>query len=99
MDPVFEFPIVLPARDSRTLLRALHGQLRAAILDGRLKPGLRLPSTRKLADVYRVSRNTAVAAYALLLGEGYVVARRGWGVYVASALPRPAEPAPAPVEA
>jgi GntR family transcriptional regulator/MocR family aminotransferase len=40
MDPVFEFPIALPARDSRGLLRALHGQLRAAILDGRLKPGL-----------------------------------------------------------
>jgi len=99
MDPVFEFPIVLPARDSRGLLRALHGQLRAAILDGRLKPGLRLPSTRKLADAYALSRNTAVAAYDLLLGEGYVAARRGSGVYVASMLPRRAEAAPAPVEA
>jgi GntR family transcriptional regulator / MocR family aminotransferase len=99
MGPVFEFPIVLPARDSRALLRALHGQLRAAILDGRLKAGLRLPSTRKLAEVYGVSRNTAVAAYDLLLGEGYVVAKRGSGVYVASALPRRAEPAPMPVEA
>src|SRR5689334_22484317 len=99
MDPVFEFPIVLPSRDSRGLLRALHGQLRAAILDGRLKPGLRLPSTRRLSDVYGVSRNTAVAAYDLLLGEGYVVARRGSGVYVASALPRRSDPAPLPAEA
>ena len=88
MDPVFEFPLVLPARDSRGRLRSLHAQLRAAILDGRLKPGLRLPSTRKLADVHGVSRNTAVAAYDLLLSEGYVVAKRGSGVYVASALPR-----------
>jgi len=31
MDPVFEFPILLPPRDSRGLLRALHAQLRAAI--------------------------------------------------------------------
>ena len=88
MDPVFEFPIVLPARDSRRLLRALHAQLREAIVDGRLKPGLRLPSTRRLADAYRVSRNTAVAAYDLLLSEGYLVARRGSGAYVADALPQ-----------
>jgi GntR family transcriptional regulator/MocR family aminotransferase len=94
MDPVFEFPIVLPARDSRGLLHALHAQLRAAILDGRLKPGLRLPSTRRLAAACALSRNTAVAAYDLLLSEGYVVARRGSGVYVASVLPRRSEPKP-----
>jgi GntR family transcriptional regulator/MocR family aminotransferase len=91
MDPVFEFPIALPPRDSRGLLQALHAQLRGAILDGRLGPGLRLPSTRKLADAYAISRNTAVAAYDLLLSEGYVVARQGAGVFVASVLPRRAE--------
>ena len=92
MGPVFEFPITLPARDSRDLLRSLHAQLRAAILDGRLRPGLRLPSTRRLAGAYAVSRNTAVAAYDLLLSEGYVVTRRGSGAYVATALPRHNEP-------
>ena len=91
MGPVFEFPITLPPRDSRGLLRSLHGQLRAAILDGRLRPGLRLPSTRRLASAYGVSRNTAVAAYDLLLSEGYVVSRRGSGAYVATALPRRSE--------
>ena len=91
MDPVFEFAIKLPSRDSRGLLQALHAQLRGAILDGRLGPGLKLPSTRKLADTYGISRNTAVAAYDLLLSEGYVVARRGAGVFVASVLPRRAE--------
>ncbi|HKE48362.1 MAG TPA: PLP-dependent aminotransferase family protein, partial [Rhodanobacteraceae bacterium] len=94
MGPVFEFPIQLPARDSRGLLRSLHGQLRAAILDGRLRPGLRLPSTRRLAGAYGVSRNTAVAAYDLLLSEGYVVSRRGSGAYVATALPRTQAKAP-----
>ncbi len=72
MDPDFELPISLPSRDSRNLLRALHGQLRAAILDGRLQPGSRLPPTRALAAAYGVSRNTAVAAYDLLLSEGYL---------------------------
>jgi GntR family transcriptional regulator/MocR family aminotransferase len=87
MEPLLELAISLPQRGSRDLLRALHRQLRAAILDGRLKPGLRLPPTRELAAAYRVSRNTAVATYDLLLSEGYVVTRPGAGTYVADALP------------
>jgi len=88
MDPVFAFPIDLPPAGSRTLFRALQEQLRAAILDGRLQPGLRLPATRVLAAAYGVSRNTAVAAYDLLLSEGYLVSRSRSGAYVADVLPR-----------
>ncbi|WP_266170418.1 PLP-dependent aminotransferase family protein [Dyella subtropica] len=84
----FEFPLDLPARGSRQRLTALHAQLRAAILDGRLKAGLRLPATRELALALKVSRNTVVAAYDLLLSEGYLVARRGAGNYVADLLAR-----------
>jgi GntR family transcriptional regulator / MocR family aminotransferase len=88
MEPLFEFPLTLPPRRSRTLLRALHGQLRAAILDGRMQPGLRLPATRALAAAYGISRNTALAAYELLLSEGYLLTRRGAGAYVADVLPQ-----------
>jgi GntR family transcriptional regulator / MocR family aminotransferase len=87
MEPVFGLPISIPPRSSGERLRALHGQLRAAILEGRLQPGLRLPSTRALADACGVSRNTAMAAYDLLLSEGYLAARQGAGTYVANALP------------
>lgn len=80
---LFGFPLELPERGSRQRMAALHGQLRAAILDGRLKPGLRLPATRELAAALDISRNTAVAAYDLLLGEGYIEARRGAGNFVA----------------
>src|SRR6202048_1704031 len=90
MEPLFELPIRLPTRGSHQILRALHQQLRAAIVDGRLRPGLRLPSTRALASSHGVSRNTAVAAYDLLLSEGYVSMRQGSGCYVAQALSRPA---------
>ena len=79
----FGFPLALPERGSRQRMAALHGQLRAAILDGRLKPGLRLPATRELAETLEVSRNTVVAAYDLLLGEGYIEARRGAGNFIA----------------
>ncbi|MBS0418834.1 MAG: PLP-dependent aminotransferase family protein [Proteobacteria bacterium] len=88
MEPLFELPLRLPTRGSHQVLRALHQQLRAAIVDGRLQPGLRLPSTRALASTHGVSRNTAVAAYDLLLSEGYVSIKRGSGCYVAEVLSR-----------
>lgn len=98
MDPVFAFALDLPERGSGQLLRSLHGQLRAAILDGRLRPGQRLPSSRAVAVAYGISRNTAVAAYDLLLSEGYVRTRRASGVRVADA-PVPVPRAPRPVVA
>lgn len=88
MEPEFEFSLTLPARGSRTLLRDVHAQLRAAILDGRLQPGQRLPTTREFAAGYGISRNTAIAAYDLLTSEGYLLARGKAGTYVASTVPR-----------
>jgi GntR family transcriptional regulator / MocR family aminotransferase len=89
MEPLLALPINLPQRGSRLLLRDLHRQLRTAITNGRLRPGARLPSTRALAVSCGVSRNTAVAAYELLLSEGYVNARSGSGTRVAGSLPLP----------
>jgi GntR family transcriptional regulator/MocR family aminotransferase len=94
MEPLLPIGIHLHERGRRTLLHDLHGQLRSAIVGGRLRPGLRLPSTRSIAETYGVSRNTAVAVYDLLLSEGYIVARRGSGTQVAVTLPKaPSVPA------
>ena len=87
MEPLFELAIRLPGAGSRDLLREVHRQLRSAILDGRLQPGARLPATRALALRLGVSRNTMLAAYDLLLSEGYLLARPGAGTYVADTLP------------
>ncbi|WP_155742670.1 GntR family transcriptional regulator, partial [Variovorax paradoxus] len=81
MEPLFELAIRLPGAGSRELLREVHRQLRGAILDGRLQPGARLPATRALAERLGVSRNTVLAAYDLLLSEGYLLARPGAGTY------------------
>jgi GntR family transcriptional regulator/MocR family aminotransferase len=71
---------------------ALHLQtyraLRGAVLDGRLRPGARLPSSRALAKELGISRNTALQAFEQLIAEGYATARGGSGTYVAEALPR-----------
>ena len=97
--PAFDLAIDLPARNSRQRGRALHHQLRAAIVAGRLQPGVQLPATRELAAALGVSRNMVVAAYDLLLSEGYVSARGRAGTQVAdflSSLARPDRTSPAP---
>ena len=85
LDPILALGIALPKGGRGGLLHSVHTQLRAAISDGRLQPGLQLPPTRTLAQALGVSRNTAVAAYDLLLSEGYLQARRGAGTYVSQA--------------
>ncbi|MEP6938346.1 MAG: PLP-dependent aminotransferase family protein [Rudaea sp.] len=87
MDPLFEIELDLPRKGSRDAARSLFEQLRAAIIDGRLGAGAKLPPTRKSAEFFRVSRNTASDIYDRLLHEGYVVTRHGAGTYVAEAPP------------
>ncbi|HZE38645.1 MAG TPA: PLP-dependent aminotransferase family protein, partial [Stackebrandtia sp.] len=60
----------------------IYQQLQAAILDGRLAEGARLPATRELAERLGVSRNTVAAAYERLRAEGFVSGRVGAGTYV-----------------
>lgn len=71
------------------LYERLYRALRAAIADGRLAPGARLPSTRQLAGELGLSRTVAVAAFAQLLAEGHVEGHLGSGTYVAARPPAP----------
>src|SRR6266516_5179149 len=73
-------------RQHKLPLRAqLEDGLREAARSGRLLAGARLPATRALAADLGVSRRLVVDAYAQLLAEGYLTARRGAGTYVAEA--------------
>ncbi|GAA2998952.1 PLP-dependent aminotransferase family protein [Streptosporangium longisporum] len=68
----------------------IYRQLLDAVLDGRLRPGERLPSTRELALRIGVSRNTVALAYERLTAEGVVTGRVGSGTFVrAEPLRRP----------
>lgn len=67
--------------------RQLYAALRDAILDGRLRPGVKLPSTRELADRYALARGTIVIAFDQLKSEGYLSGRVGSGTYVSEVLP------------
>ncbi len=81
------------------LRRRLERELRTAVQQGRLLPGVVLPSTRSLAAQLRVSRGVVVEAYAQLVAEGYLTARQGAGTAVAQSAmavgPASRDPAPA----
>lgn len=68
------------------VIRQVYDQVRAAIHDGALKPGGRLPSSRDLAQRLGVARASVVAAYDRLLAEGYAEGRKGSGTYVSGDL-------------
>jgi GntR family transcriptional regulator/MocR family aminotransferase len=89
MDGMFEtlFAPGLDAAAGAPLNEQLQAMLRAAILDGRLPSGRRLPATRALAERLEVSRNTVLAAYDHLIAEGYLETRQGAGTYVSADLP------------
>jgi len=53
---------------------------------GQLKAGEQVPSTRELAKMLNVSRNTVCQAFDLLITEGYLISRRGAAARVADGL-------------
>lgn len=62
-----------------------------ALLDGRLATGAAMPSSRELARLLGLSRNTVTAAYVQLAAEGFLQARPRSGIYVAHAAQARAE--------
>ena len=79
--------IRLDPSSSAPLYRQLEETLAAAISDGRLTPGDRLPSERALADLLGVSRTTTVTAYRELEARGLVRGSTGRGTYVCATAP------------
>jgi GntR family transcriptional regulator / MocR family aminotransferase len=75
-------------RQSNVSLQDQLGEFfRAAICEGRMQGGQRVPSTRQLALECSISRTTAVEAYQRLVAEGYFVTRPGAGIFVADPPP------------
>lgn len=77
----------------------IYRQLLEAVLDGRLRPGERLPPTRELARRLDVSRNTVGVAYERLVADGVVAGRAGAGSFVSGEPLRRAQSRRAPAGA
>ena len=87
---------VAPSGDASLQIQ-IRRCLAAAILDGRLPAGCALPSSRALATLLKVSRNTVALAYRQMVDEGFVIPRerRGYFVHDQPAVPAARRPLPA----
>src|SRR3954463_496458 len=85
---ISSFELTLDERPQhQTLTNWLYAQLRAAVLEGRLRPGARLPASRDFARQYGVSRGTVVSVFERLQTEGYLACRVGSGTWVSDRVP------------
>lgn len=82
--------IVLDRNARRSLQRQIYDSFRAGIMERRLRPGQRIPSTRALAAELGISRFPVLNAYAQLLAEGYFESRVGAGTVISKFLTDPA---------
>jgi len=60
----------------------LKNQFRELILSGFLKPDIKLPPTRQLAEKLKINRNTVLTAYEELEADGLVYSHVGQGTFV-----------------
>src|SRR4051795_9497909 len=80
---ISSFELTLDERPQhQTLTNWLYAQLRAAVIEGRLRAGTRLPASRDFARQYGLSRGTVVSVFERLQTEGYVTCRVGSGTRV-----------------
>ncbi|WP_339668499.1 PLP-dependent aminotransferase family protein [Dasania marina] len=79
-----EILIYLDPNSALSLQAQIREKLVEAIISGVLPGDERLPPTRKLAEMLKVSRNTVILAYQKLTDEGYLESRPRSGIYVSN---------------
>ena len=75
--------------DPTPIYAQLDRSIRAAIAQGRLAAGDRLPTVRQLAVDLRVNANTVAKVYAELERSGVLATQRGVGTFVLTSPPTP----------
>ncbi len=85
----------IPAPPPGDRIGGIYRSVVEAIVSGRLRPGDRLPPSRRLAEELGVARVTVTSAYERLVAEGYLEGRVGAGTFVSTQIPEPS-PARAP---
>lgn len=78
-----ELLVPLDGHSEKPLYEQIYLYIREEIRTSGLKAGIRLPSTRVLAEHLKVSRSTTQMAYEQLLAEGYIESVPCRGYYIA----------------
>ncbi len=84
--------IPIDRRSSQTLQAQVYQTLRQLILESRWPSERPLPSSRELASQWNISRNTVLAAYDRLLGEGYLETQPRSGIFISTTLETSRQP-------
>lgn len=71
-------------KDGQALNLQIRRMIVHAIETGVLSRNTRLPSTRQLASLLGIARNTVTTAYQLLIDEGFLISRERSGIFVAA---------------
>jgi DNA-binding GntR family transcriptional regulator len=87
MGQIFVPPIELDRASKVPLHRQIRHQIARDIRNGAIDSNARLPSTRVMARLLHVSRNTVLVAYDNLAADGLVRGKRGAGVWVNGGAP------------
>ena len=74
--------------DDRPVAIQVKEYVKRLIIKGALQADQKLPSTREMSGLLKVSRNTVIAAYEGLEDDGYAYALPGKGSYVAAMVTR-----------
>lgn len=80
--------LTVDRKNSIPIYKQLENQIRRNILQGVLKSGIRLPSSRVLAIELNISRPTVTQVIGTLVSEGFLETIHGSGTFVASDLPK-----------
>jgi GntR family transcriptional regulator/MocR family aminotransferase len=80
-------PIQLDRASTLSLHRQVHAQIATAIRSGAIRKGAKLPSTRMLARLLKISRNTVLAAYEELISDGLLQPHNRSGMQVTGSAP------------
>jgi GntR family transcriptional regulator/MocR family aminotransferase len=81
--------VSIDPRKNVSMFTQIAQSITTDIRRGRLRPGDVMPGTRTLARMLGVHRNTAIAAYAELVAEGWITTESGRGTFVSTMLPDP----------
>ncbi|MDP2548925.1 PLP-dependent aminotransferase family protein [Oceanobacter sp. 4_MG-2023] len=79
---------------TNTLQQQVREQISKAILAGHIPADMQLPSTRELARMLKISRNTVIIAYQELIDDGYLISRQRAGFFAAPDIRKDCLPVP-----
>ena len=87
--PISEQTFYFDPTSTETLQHQIQQMVIEGILSGRLRPGERMPSSRRLAEHLGISRITVTLAFTELVSNDYLISRGRSGYFVSETAPQP----------